>query len=198
MVPEVRLILVRHGLSEWNAVGRLQGRADPALVHAGREQARALGPLAAAMRPDAALSSGLRRADETLELLGLPLDPLPPDPRWREADLGEWTGRLPGELTEEDRTAFARWRVGKATPPGGESWAETCARVVAAARDLAASGHRRVLVVTHGGAIRATCDALCRLDPESMVPVGNASVTVVETSPIPHLLALGVRTPSAP
>ncbi|MGD9571562.1 MAG: histidine phosphatase family protein [Thermoleophilia bacterium] len=193
----MRLILVRHGLSEWNAVGRLQGTSDPALVHAGREQARALGPLVAALRPDAALSSGLRRASETLELLGLPLDPLPPDPRWREADLGEWTARLPGELTAEEHAALLRWRVGKATPPGGESWAATCERVTEAARALAASGHRRVLVVTHGGAIRACCDALCHLDPESMTPVGNATVTVIETSPVPHLLALGMRPPGA-
>ncbi|MBJ7456161.1 MAG: histidine phosphatase family protein, partial [Thermoleophilia bacterium] len=52
MVRWVRLILVRHGESEWNALGRVQGQADPGLSEAGRAEARLLAPLVAAMAPE--------------------------------------------------------------------------------------------------------------------------------------------------
>lgn len=188
----MRLILVRHGQSEWNALGRLQGVADPPLSEAGRAQARALGPFVADLRPEVAVSSDLARARDTLALLGLGLDPLPPDPRWREADLGDWTGRLPGDLTAAEHAELDLWRVGRATPPGGESWEHTRARVAAATRDLAATGAGRVVVVTHGGPVRALCHELVGLDPEMVVPVGNATVTVIETAPLPVLLGFGM------
>lgn len=193
----MRLILVRHGLSEWNAVGRLQGVSDTALSPEGRREARALGPLVATLSPELAVSSDLRRAADTLELMGLGLPTLPPDPRWRESDLGDWTGRLPAELTPQEHAAFLRWRVGRATPPGGEPWEGACARVLSAVRDLAGTGAARVVVATHGGAVRAACAVLAGLDPSAMVPVGNASVTVIETSPAPHLVAFGM-TPAPP
>jgi len=192
MVPGVRLILLRHGQSRWNALGRLQGASDPPLSAAGRAEARALGPFVRALAPATAVSSDLARARDTLALLGLPLTPLPPDPRWREADLGDWTGRLPRELSPEDRAALQRWRVGRATPPGGETWEATRARAAAAARELAGSGVRRAVVVTHGGPIRAICHELMGLDPEAIIPVGNASVTIVEIGSSPRLVGFGM------
>ncbi|WP_217915786.1 histidine phosphatase family protein [Miltoncostaea marina] len=192
----MRLILVRHGQSEWNAAGRLQGAADPPLSGVGRRQAEALRPLVAALRPDLAVSSDLRRARETLALLGLAVPELPPDARLREADLGDWTARLPVELGPADRQAFARWRLGHGAPPGGEPWRATRARVAAALADLAASGARRVVAVTHGGPVRAACQELAGLDPEHLVPVRNASVTVLETEPVPHLLGFGMEAPA--
>ena len=197
-VAAVRLILVRHGLSEWNAVGRLQGVSDTALSPGGRREARDLGPLVAAMRPEAAVSSDLRRAVDTLELMGLGVVAMPPDPRWRESDLGDWTGHTPTELSPDDHAAFLRWRVGRETPPGGEAWDDTCARVLAASRDLAASGAGSVVVVTHGGPVRAACEVLAGLDPTAMVPVANATVTVLETDPVPHLVAFGVSPVTRP
>lgn len=198
MVPGVRLILVRHGQSEWNAAGRLQGVSDPPLSEAGRDEARRLGPVVAALRPDAATSSDLRRARDTLALLGLGIAPMAPDPRWREADLGDWTGRLPGELSPAEHEAFVAWRAGRATPPGGESWAATRRRCAAAARALAAGGAARVVVVTHGGPVRALCHELAGLAPEALVPVRNATVTILETGPVPHLLGFGMRPAGGP
>jgi glucosyl-3-phosphoglycerate phosphatase len=194
----VRLILVRHGESEWNVEGRLQGVADPPLSDAGRRQARALAPLLAALRPERAVSSDLRRASETLALAAPGAAALPPDPRWREADLGDWTGRLPREMSPAEADALRLWRIGRATPPGGESWDDRCARVRAALRGLVATGAGRVLVVTHGGTVRAACATLAGLDPAAMAPVANASVTVIETAPVAHLLALGVTPAPAP
>jgi glucosyl-3-phosphoglycerate phosphatase len=191
----VRVILVRHGLSEWNAEGRLQGVSDPPLADRGREQARALAPLVAALRPEVSVSSDLRRARETLELLSTVAPAGPGDPAWREADLGLWAGRLPSELSPDEHAGFLAWRAGRAGPPGGEPWGATRDRVVDAVRALAATGARRALVVTHGGPVRALCHALVGLDPTSLVPVANASVTVLETHPLPHLLAFGVAPP---
>ncbi len=129
--------------------------------------------------------------------MGLGLEPRDPDPRWREADLGAWTGRTPSELDPDEHAAFLRWRIGLHTPPGGESWAGTRARVGAAARALEGTGARRVVVVTHGGPVRALCHELAGLDPENLVPVANATVTIFETAPRPHLRALGMS-PVAP
>lgn len=190
----MRLILVRHGQSEWNALGRLQGVSDPPLSAAGRAEAVALGPFVAALGPEVAVSSDLRRAIVTRELLGLPrtVAVAEPDPRWRESDLGEWTGRLPGDLSPAEHADFLRWRIGRHTPPGGESWERTRARVAAAARDLEATGVGRAIVVTHGGPVRALCHELAGLDPDAMVPVANATVTIIETRPSPHLVAFGM------
>jgi probable phosphoglycerate mutase len=66
----MRLLLVRHGASEWNAVRRLQSQADLALSDLGREQARRLRPVTEALVPDQTISSDLVRAAETARLLG--------------------------------------------------------------------------------------------------------------------------------
>lgn len=191
----MRLILVRHGESEWNALGRVQGQADPPLHPRGREEARRAAPLVRALEPREAVTSDLRRAVETAALL---VEDARPDPRWRECAMGDWTGRSAAELYAEPGGHFTAWREGRADPPGGESWDEVCARVADAARDLRASGAERVLVVTHGGPVRAACATLAGLAPDHLVPVGNASITVIE---LVHgggrLAAFGVRPPSA-
>ena len=63
----MRLILLRHGESNWNAEGRMQGTADPPLSAAGRAEARELAPLLDGLRPDAVVTSDLRRARQTAE-----------------------------------------------------------------------------------------------------------------------------------
>lgn len=192
MVPGVRLILVRHGQSEWNVLGRLQGVSDPPLSPAGRAEARELGAFVRALGAEVAVSSDLLRARETLALMDLGIDPLPPDPLWREADLGDWTGRLPAELSPGEHAAFLRWRVGRATPPRGEGWEDTRARTARAVRALEATGAERAVAVTHGGPVRALCHELVGLDPEVIVPVGNATVTILEVGPLPRLLGFGM------
>jgi broad specificity phosphatase PhoE len=192
----VRLILVRHGESTWNAQGRMQGVADPPLSDAGRAQARALAPLLEPLESDVVRCSDLERARETVGLLGL--DGAVADPRWREADLGDWAGRLVQDVIAEDEAAYRGWLESRHTPPGGEAWADTCARVEAAARDLASSGARSALVVTHGGPVRAACATLAGLPRSGLVPVPTASVTVIEMNGRPRLRAFGVtRRPAA-
>ena len=198
MVRWVRLILVRHGESEWNALGRVQGQADPGLSEAGRAEARLLAPLVAAMAPEVVVTSDLRRAAETGALVCSMASTT--DPRWRESAMGEWTGRAAAELYADPRGRFAAWREGRADPPGGESWEAVCDRVADAARSLRASGAARVLVVTHGGPVRAACAVLAGLAPDHLVPVPNASMTVIELAHGGELASFAVRPvpPDAP
>ena len=171
----MRLILLRHGESVWNAQGRMQGTADPPLSETGRAQARALAPLVARIEPDVVVTSDLRRARETASELGLAA--AVPDPRWREAGLGRWAGRRVDEVVAAEGAAYAGWLEGSAAPPGGESFEDTCERVAEAVRELAASGARRALVVTHGGPVRAACAALAGLPRSGLVAVPTGSLT---------------------
>lgn len=172
----MRLILLRHGESSWNAERRMQGIADPPLSEAGRAQTLALAPLVAAARADVVVASDLLRARETAEALGLDARP---DPRWREADLGRWSGRVVDEVVAAEGSAYAAWLEGAGAPPGGEAFADTCRRVAEAVRELAAAGVERALIVTHGGPIRAACAVVASLPRSGMVAVPTGSLTEV-------------------
>lgn len=174
-----RLLIVRHGQSSWNATRRLQGQADTPLSDFGRRQAQAMAPLIASLQPTMALCSDLTRTRETAALLGYP--DATQDKRLREIDVGEWSGRPLAELVAEDAAAFRGWRAGTHTPPGGESWAAFRARAASAVTDLpqAETNDDRVLIVAHGGVIRALLDALIGIRPGSIVPVEPAGLTVL-------------------
>jgi broad specificity phosphatase PhoE len=192
----VRLILLRHGESTWNAEGRMQGTADPPLSEAGRAQARTLAPLLAGLAPDAVVTSDLLRARDTAAELGLAARA---DPAWREASIGRWAGRLVDEVVAEDPEAHDGWLEGTAAPPGGEAFAETCARIAAAVGALVASGAARALVITHGGPIRAACATVAGLPRSGLVAVPTASLTeiAVNRGSPGWVVALGV-TPRGP
>ena len=186
----MRLVLVRHGESEWNAAGRVQGQADPHLSAAGRREARLLGPLVRGQEPDVAVTSDLLRAVETGRALA---DGALTDPRWRECAMGDWTGRSAAELHSDPEGRFAAWREGRADPPGGETWDAMCARVSGAVEALRASGAERPLVVTHGGPVRAACAVFAGLRPDQLRPVPNASLTVLDLARGGRLVAFAVR-----
>lgn len=143
------LLLVRHGETDWNAEQRVQGHADPSLNARGREQARALAASLTGEGIDAIYSSDLARARETADIVGatLGLDVVF-DPGLREVHTGNWTGFT----REEIRTSF----------PGqerhdGETREDLVARVGGAIERICERHPaERVLVVTHGGALRWT------------------------------------------
>ena len=167
-----RVLLVRHGQSEWNADGRWQGQADPALTDLGRHQAlhasRALGVV------DAIVSSDLQRAAETAAIISgeLGVGPLVLDPDLRERHAGEWQGLTradiergwPGYLgppapIEGTPAASARVTQEDGTrrrPPGWEADEDLVERAVAALVriDALASGGEAI-AVTHGGLVYA-------------------------------------------
>ena len=136
------LLLVRHGETDWNAEGRLQGHTDRPLNDFGRRQAEALAERLAGDGIDAIYASDLSRARETAEIVGARLGlPVVLEPGLRERNWGTWEG-LTG--SERDRVEYV-----------GEAPEEHAARVLAAVRAIAERHPgRRVVVVTHGGSLR--------------------------------------------
>jgi broad specificity phosphatase PhoE len=144
----VTIVLVRHGETDWNLEQRYQGHLDPPLNAAGRAQSGQLANALAGEPIEAIYSSDLRRALETAEIvsgrLGLPVVA---DSGLREVDLGSWAGLTRDEVAE---------RFGPTTTHDGETRGEHTERVVEAVRRIAGRHSTGcILVVTHGGSIRA-------------------------------------------
>lgn len=175
-----RLLLVRHGESEWNAVRRLQGQADIGLSPKGEAQALALAPTIAKLAPDRVVTSDLRRARRTAELLGYP--DATSDAALREVEVGDWTGLDIARLMSDHPEPYREWRAGTFAPPGGEVWTDFSDRTVAATR-AAFETADRLLVVCHGGVVRALLQALLGLAPKRVIPVGPASLTILANKP---------------
>lgn len=159
----IRVLLLRHGESHWNAQSRWQGHGDPGLTARGREQARAAAAQLASAGPERVVSSDLARALETAEIVAGALRlPLERDSRWRERDIGTWTGLTREQIEARWPEDYAHFRAHEehARPGGGESNAMLRARAreaLAALRER----HRgaRVLVVTHRGIARMLAPA---------------------------------------
>jgi probable phosphoglycerate mutase len=178
----MRLLLVRHGQSEWNAGRRLQGQADISLSDLGRAQAAALAPVIAAFAPGRAVTSDLRRARDTAAVLGFP--EARREPALREHHVGAWEGRHIPEIMAEDASAYAGWRAGSHTPDGGEPWSQFTRRVTEAIVAEAARGAcDNLLVVCHGGVVRALLHGFLGLEPASLIPVAPASLTILRMAP---------------
>jgi broad specificity phosphatase PhoE len=173
----MRLILVRHGETVWNAERRLQGHADAPLSPRGIDQAqRASQFFADAPAPSLVLSSDLNRARHTAEILGF--SDVLTDERLREMDLGDWTGCRIEEIEAADKVAYRNWRLGTHTPPRGETWRQFCIRVGSALTRVFDECEGDAVIVTHEGVVRAACDILVGLPPSSVAPVAPAAVTI--------------------
>ena len=155
-----RLLLIRHARSTWNAEGRWQGWADAPLSPSGETQARALGEMLARSGEtfSGAVSSDLARSVETARIVAgiLGLGEVAVEPDLRERDVGDWSGRTTEEIELIWPGAIDAWRAGRLDrPPGGEHEPSFRARVVGAVERLAARPEEALLVITHGGVIRA-------------------------------------------
>jgi len=152
------LLLVRHGQSVWNAVGRWQGQADPPLSALGEEQARDAAGRLSTVGFSRVVASDLQRARRTAEILagGLGLE-VEPDADLREMDVGDWTGLTRAEIEDRWPGELAAWSEGRSeSTMGGESRAHLTARARSTLVRVAAqaSPGDRVLLVSHGGLIR--------------------------------------------
>jgi probable phosphoglycerate mutase len=145
-----RMLLTRHGQSEWNAVGRWQGQADPPLTDVGRGQARAAADRLGAV--DAIVSSDLDRAVTTAAIVAeaLGVGPVLIEPRLRERAAGEWSGLTRDQIEAE----WPGYLATRRRPPGFETDEALLTRVRGALDDLS-RGHpdAELLVVTHGGVV---------------------------------------------
>ena len=172
-LPELsvpRLVLWRHGRTEWNATGRFQGQLDPPLDEVGRNEAVLAAPhlVAAGLPPEetVVVSSDLSRAAETAAtltaLLGVPLRL---DARLREHGMGCWEGLTRSEVAERYPEQFADWTAGRPVRGrGGEDPADVAERAVAALADLPPA--RVAVVVTHGGTAGRLVERLLGIGPD--------------------------------
>jgi alpha-ribazole phosphatase len=158
--------LARHGESDWNAANRFQGHSDRPLTEEGRRQADALAELVAQENVDAIYSSPLIRALETARIVaartGLEVTELD---GLREVDTGSWSGLSRADVQERFPEGFERWIAGGSGWEDGETYEEMGERVLRAIRAIAAAHpNGRVLVVSHGGPIRAVQSAAEGID----------------------------------
>ena len=152
-----RVIVVRHGQTEWNVQARIQGQGDSDLTAEGRAQARAIAQRLSRESFDVLVSSDLGRAAATAEAIATRCrKTIVLDERLRERSFGVGEGMTYEEVDRAYPGAFARIR--DVDPdfviPGGESRRQFHQRVVAAMDSIAASHvGRTVVVVTHGGVL---------------------------------------------
>ncbi|SDL88165.1 probable phosphoglycerate mutase [Corynebacterium mycetoides] len=156
-----RLILLRHGQTDYNATRRMQGQLDTELSSVGVEQARAAAQLMKGLGVSKIISSDLARARHTAEIIAasLGLD-ITEDARLRETHLGEWQGKTHAEVDAMSGGVRAHWRNNAGwAPPAGESRLEVARRARPVVDELMASyaewDDSAVLMVAHGGTISA-------------------------------------------
>ena len=184
MIAETRALLTRHGQSEWNALGRWQGQADPPLTDLGRRQAheaaRSLGSV------DGIWASDLQRAAETAAIIGddMGVGPVVVDADLRERDAGEWTGLTRAEIEQR----YPGYLPDGRRPASWESDEQLVARAQRALRRIAdAIPGGDVLVITHAGVVFAVERHLGR-DRTRLANVEGRWVTIA-----PEGLRLGDR-----
>ncbi len=172
------LLLVRHGETDWNREGRFQGHTDVALNEAGRAQARAVAERLRTRGVHAVASSDLARARETAEIIAaaceLPLACV--EPMLRERSYGCFEGLTRDECAArfpDDWSALVQTRR---DPPGAERFADVGARLTSAVSrviETHASVGASLVIVSHGGAIRAFLEATCGTH---VPPVPNTAI----------------------
>ncbi|HZC92852.1 MAG TPA: glucosyl-3-phosphoglycerate phosphatase [Mycobacterium sp.] len=186
-----RLVMLRHGQTDFNLGSRMQGQLDTELTELGRVQAVAAAEALAKHQPLRIVSSDLRRAYDTAVALGERTGlPVQVDRRLRETHLGDWQGMTHAEIDAVAPGARLAWRDDATwAPHGGESRVDVAARSVPLIADLIAGEpewgavdepERPVVLVAHGGLIAALTAALLAL-PVANWPalggMGNASWT---------------------
>jgi alpha-ribazole phosphatase len=153
----MRLLIARHGATPNNAQARYTGQSDVALSALGERQAEALALALAGEHFDGIVTSDLRRARATAEAVARYHDlALQMDADLREIAMGEWEGQTYDEVMERSPELMRRWQEDAITvaPPGGETVAEFCDRLVRALdRWHVAYPKGTLLWVTHGGVI---------------------------------------------
>ena len=189
------IYFVRHGQTEWNAAGKLQGRLDIPLNLVGRAQAKRNGKvLAELMRGPQAMSyvaSPLSRTRQTMEIarkaLGLASEGFATDDRLLEINFGHWEGKTWGEIEVEYPEQLKMRSADEFgfPVPGGESYADVMARVVSWIGSIT----RPTVVVSHGGIMRCLRgyvmglpnDAILKLDipQDKVMLVEEGSVRLI-------------------
>lgn len=180
----MRLLLIRHGETEWNATLRYQGHCAVPLNERGRDQARIAGERLARYGATALYASDIVRAAETATIIGTAIHCVPQTmPNLREIDVGQWEGLTPEELYRRypDHMREFERDPARTVRLGGESYAQLQDRALKALETIqsAHSSDDTIVAVSHGGTIRAL---LCHVIGLDLVYFGrmwldNGSIT---------------------
>ena len=174
-----RIVLWRHGRTQWNSINRFQGQEDVPLDEVGLDQVRRAAQTLIALKPSRIISSDLERARVTAEALaelaGLPVHT---DADLRETFAGSWQGLTRSEIIERFPDEFAAWGGDSDIRPGGGETrievAERVTRAIARALEQVEPGGTLV-VASHGGSIRAGLGRLLGLMPSQWPALGVLS-----------------------
>lgn len=174
-----RLYLARHGETEWNAIGRLQGTTDIPLNDRGRTHGREIAANLTAIRIGEVITSDLARARETGEIvasvLGLPAPRIVP--ALRERSFGVFEGLTRDEIVARYPEAWQRWQQQIGVPDGAESLAGATARMHDVLAELAAGDGDPAVVISHGGIMRLW---LVDIQHRPLAPLANGVTYVCE------------------
>ena len=181
----MKLYLIRHGQTDWNVAGKIQGCHDIPLNETGRKQAQYLAEGMRNRPVTHIYSSPQIRALETARAIaasqGVEVTTLP---GLREVEFGDWEGMTWKEIEERDPERYARWVATPAevTPPGGESRAQIYERIGQAVNTIIKEAKGDVAVVSHGAALVYTVSYMFRneVGPHDEIIVKNVSITTVE------------------
>jgi probable phosphoglycerate mutase len=194
----MRLIIVRHGESEWNRIGRYQGQLDAPLSELGIRQAAALAGRLQREPIDAIFTSPLQRAAKTAEAIARyhPDLPFEHTTALLEIGHGDWEGLMADEVIARYGDGLREWRnhPTRSQMPNGESFSNILKRVLDFKERLCQEYHgRNVLISTHDVVVKIlVADALgMNMDRINRIWVTNASVSAIEYSDdLPYLVSL--------
>lgn len=182
-----QVVLWRHGRTEWNVAGRVQGQSDIPLDDVGRGQAREAAARLAALKPYRIVSSDLSRASETAQILGeLTSQEVEFDVRLREMDFGAREGLTWREAWDQFPDGMQAWVDGDETQiPGSETHRLAGERFAAALHDLLEDlpPEAVLVVVAHGAVLRTGACAFLDIPEEhwgTFGGLGNCSWSVLE------------------
>jgi 2,3-bisphosphoglycerate-dependent phosphoglycerate mutase len=197
-----KLVLIRHGESQWNLENRFTGWIDVPLTDKGREEARRAGEKLRDIRFDKAYTSVLQRAIETLEIvltvIGQEQLPVARDQALNERHYGDLQGLNKAETAEKfGKEQVHQWRRSyDIAPPGGESLKDTAARTMPyyeshIATDVRAG--KNVLVSAHGNSLRSIVMHLDQLTKEQVLELNLATGVPILYEMSPDLQVLSKR-----
>ena len=174
----IRVVLWRHGQTDWNVENRFQGHSDIPLNKVGHYQASEAAKVLAALRPDRIISSDLIRAQETAApLAGLTDIKVEINPNLRETDGGLWEGKLASENRASHGELFANWYEGGDEPAGvtGERRSEVAKRAVSVIEKETTNFSGTIVFVTHGGTVRSVLGSILKLPISQWGVIGGLS-----------------------
>ncbi len=185
-----RIWLVRHGLTQWNSEQRFCGHSDIPVSAEGRRQAQWLARRLSAERIAAVYSSDLLRAQRTAEIIAHPHAlQVNATAIWRELSFGDWEGLTYGQIEQHSgrQPEFFRDPVHFA-PPGGETLMDLVRRVQQAFMQLVEEQEGSIILVSHGGPLRALlCSLLAMpLEHQWQLRLDHGSLSALDVLPPVH------------